>query len=93
MPGYEDYRMDLTVTREQYEAVRGAKHLPDVLRNVLDKAKKDGNGHVLHLTYEEATALNELAAWNVHTDADGNVTTESKLFDDLVRAILTHPEY
>ena len=87
--------MDLTVTREQYEAVRNAKHLPDVLKQVLDKAKQNaaGGGHVLHLTYEEATALNELAAWNVHTDGDGNVTAESKLFDDLVRAILTHPEY
>ncbi len=93
MPGYEDYSMDLTVTREQYEAVRNAKHLPDVLKKVLDKAKQDGTGHVLHLTYEEATALNELAAWNVHSDAQGNVTPESQLFDDLVRAILTHPEY
>jgi hypothetical protein len=85
--------MDLTVTREQYDAVRNAKHLPDVLAKVLENAGQHGNGHVLHLTYEEATALNELAAWNVHTDADGNVTPESKLFDDLVRAILTHPEY
>ncbi len=40
-----------------------------------------------------ATALNELAAWNVHTDTDGKVTPESQLFDDLVRTILTHPEY
>ena len=93
MPGYEDYRMDLTVTREQYEAVRSAKHLPDVLKNVLDKARKFDSGYVLHLTYEEATALNELAAWNVHTDGAGKVTPESQLFDDLVRAILTHPEY
>lgn len=85
--------MDLTVTRQQYEAVRNAKHLPDVLKKVLDKAKKSENGHILHLTYEEATALNELAAWNVHNDAAGNVTPESQLFDDLVRAILTHPEY
>ena len=85
--------MDLTVTRQQYDAVRNAKHLPDVLKNVLDKATKNANGQVLHLTYEEATALHELAAWNVHTDADGNVTPESQLFDDLVRAILTHPEY
>ena len=85
--------MDLTVTRQQFEAVRGANHLPDVLKKVLDKASKHANGHVLHLTYEEATALNELAAWNVHTDADGNVTPDSKHFDDLVRAIITHPEY
>jgi len=85
--------MDLTVTRQQYDAVRSAKHLPDVLKQVLDKASKNAHGHVLHLTYEEATALNELAAWNVHSDADGNVTPESKLFDDLVRAILTHPDY
>ncbi len=85
--------MDLAVTRQQYDAVRNAKHLPDVLKNVLDKATKNANGQVLHLTYEEATALNELAAWNVHTDAAGAVTPESQLFDDLVRAILTHPEY
>jgi len=85
--------MDLTVTSQQYDAVRGAKHLPDVLKKVLDKAGKQENGYVLHLTYEEATALNELAAWNVHTDANGSVTAESKLFDDLVRAIITHPDY
>jgi hypothetical protein len=85
--------MDLNVTSQQYDAVRGAKHLPDVLKKVLDKAQKQSNGYVLHLTYEEATALNELAAWNVHTDANGNVTAESKHFDDLVRAIITHPEY
>jgi hypothetical protein len=85
--------MNLNVTSEQFDAIRNAKHLPDVLRKVLDKAKRGANGHVLHLTYEEATALNELAAWNVHTDAEGNVTAESKLFDDLVRAIITHPEY
>jgi hypothetical protein len=85
--------MDLTVTRQQYDAVRDAKHLPDVLKKVLEKASKHDNGHVLRLTYEEATALNELAAWNVHTDAEGNVTPESKHFDDLVRAIMTHPEF
>lgn len=85
--------MDLTVTRQQYDAVRNAKHLPDVLKQVLDNAKENANGHVLHLTYEEATALNELAAWNVHTDAEGNVTSGSKHFDDLARAIMTHPEF
>ena len=85
--------MDLTVTSQQYDAVSSAKHLPDVLKKVLEKAKKQANGYILHLTYEEATALNELAAWNVHTNADGSVTPESKLFDDLVRAIITHPDY
>lgn len=85
--------MDLTVTSQQYEAVRSAQHLPDVLKKVLETASKHASGHVLHLTYEEATALNELAAWNVHTDADGNVTPDSKHFDDLVRTIMTHPEF
>ena len=85
--------MDLSVTRQQYDAIRGAKHLPDVLRKVLDGAKRDGDGHVLHLTYEEATALNELCSWNVHTDAAGAVTPGSKVYDDLVRAIMTHPEF
>src|SRR2546425_1789298 len=87
--------MDLTVTRAQYDAVRGTRHLPDVLKKVLDSATRSGgsDGYVLHLTYEEATALNELCAWNVHTDASGAVKPESKVFDDLVRAILTHPDY
>jgi len=85
--------MDLHVTRQQYDAIRSAKHLPDVLKNVLDGAKKDGDGHVLHLTYEEATALNELCSWNVHTDESGAVTPDSKVYDDLVRAIMTHPEF
>ena len=85
--------MDLRLTAEQLAAVRAAKHLPDVLLNVLDRAAPADEGFRLQLTYEEATALNELCAWNVHTDAQGNLTPESKLFDDLVRAILTHPDY
>ena len=87
--------MDLTVTRAQYDAVRGARHLPDVLKKVIDAATRraGGDGYVLRLTYEEATALNELCAWNVHSDAAGAVTEDSKVFDDLVKAILTHPDY
>ena len=93
--------MDLTVTRAQYDAVRGARHLPDVLKKVLDGATRSGagagagapDGYVLHLTYEEATALNELCSWNVHTDAQGDVTPDTKVYDDLVRAIMTHPEF
>src|SRR6266700_7071655 len=65
--------MDLTVTRAQYDAVRGARHLPDVLRKVLDTAAHRGDDYLLRLTYEEATALNELCAWNVHTDSSGAV--------------------
>ncbi|HYK83325.1 MAG TPA: hypothetical protein VEU55_09295 [Gemmatimonadales bacterium] len=85
--------MKLSVTRAQYEAVRGVRHLPDALRRVLDRAASTGDGFVLHLTYEEATALNELCAWNVHSDANGVVTPASRVFDELVKAILTHPEY
>ncbi|HEX4562268.1 MAG TPA: hypothetical protein VH113_10595 [Gemmatimonadales bacterium] len=85
--------MDLAITRAQKDAVLSVKHLPDVLKKVLDAALPKGSDFVVRLTYEEATALNELCSWNVHTDAAGNVTAESKLFDDLVRAIMTHPDY
>ena len=85
--------MDLAVTQRQFAAVRSAKHLPDVLKKVLDQAPATHDGYVLHLTYEEATALNELCSWNVHTDASGDVTPESKVYDDLVRAIMTHPDF
>lgn len=85
--------MDLAISRAQLDAVRNAQHLPDVLRRVLDAASLSADEAVLHLTYEEATALQELAAWNVHTDAAGEVTPASKLFDDLVKAIITHPDY
>ncbi|HEX4574870.1 MAG TPA: hypothetical protein VH158_07050 [Gemmatimonadales bacterium] len=85
--------MDLTVSRAQFDAVGGARHLPDVLRKALTGATRTADGYVLHLTYEEATALNELCAWNVHTDARGAVTPDSQVFDELVKAILTHPDY
>ncbi|MGH7699145.1 MAG: hypothetical protein ACREMJ_01280 [Gemmatimonadales bacterium] len=85
--------MDLRVTHEQFHAIETATHLPDVLKAVLQRARSDGDGRILHLTYEEATALNELCAWNVHTDAQGNTTPESQVFDALVRAIITHPDY
>lgn len=87
--------MDLAITHAQLEAVRSAKHLPDVLKRVLDAAKpgSDDTGHLLHLTYEEATALQELCAWNVHTNDAGEVSPESRVFDDLVKAIITHPDY
>ncbi len=87
--------MDLAITHAQLDAVRNAKHLPDVLKRVLDAAapSRDGTGHVLHLTYEEATALQELCAWNVHTDDAGDVSPDSRVFDDLVKAIITHPDY
>ncbi|MGH7548283.1 MAG: hypothetical protein ACREMM_08915 [Gemmatimonadales bacterium] len=85
--------MDLIVTREQLDAVRGARHLPDVLQKALDGAQATGDDYLLRLTYEEATALNELCAWNVHTDSGGVVTPESRAFDALVKAIITHPDY
>ncbi|MGH7537831.1 MAG: hypothetical protein ACREMF_04290 [Gemmatimonadales bacterium] len=87
--------MDLVITTAQLDAVGHAKHLPDVLKRVLDSSAPagDGDGRVLHLTYEEATALQELCAWNVHTDEAGDVTPESRVFDDLVKAIITHPDY
>ena len=46
--------MDLAITRAQFDAVRNAQHLPDVLRRVLDAASPSSDGAVLHLTYEEA---------------------------------------
>jgi hypothetical protein len=85
--------MDLTLTQAQYDAIRNAKHVPDTVKKVLDAAAAQGGGRVVRLTYEEATALQELCAWNVHTDAAGTVTAASKVFDDVVTAILTHPDY
>ena len=68
--------------RSQVAAVRGAKHLPDALQHVLDGARARGDGYVLTLTYEEATALNELCAWHVHTDASGAVTWNGRDYVD-----------
>lgn len=85
--------MDLRITKAQFDAVEFAKHLPDVLQRVLDNATRTADGYVLHLTYEEATALNELCSWNVHTGPDGDVTPATQVFDDLVKAIITHPDF
>lgn len=86
--------MDLAISHSQFDAVRNAKHLPDVLKRVFETAKPaDDGGQLLHLTYEEATALQELCEWNVHTNAAGEITPESRDYDDLVKAIITHPDF
>src|SRR5438094_355363 len=54
--------MDLTVTRAQYDAVRSARHLPDVLKKVLDGATRSGAGagagaaDALHLPFKDDEA-------------------------------------
>src|SRR5207247_4234826 len=78
--------MDLTVTRAQYDAVRSARHLPDVLKKVLDGATRSGAGagagapagYALHLTHEEPTPLNELCSWTVHAAPTGTATRAPK---------------
>ena len=85
--------MELPLTEQQFDAIKNAKHLPDVLRKVLDTAKHAGDRHVLHLTYAEAVALNELCSWNVHMDPGGEVTPETRVYDEMVKAIITHPDY
>jgi hypothetical protein len=85
--------VDLRITKEQFDAIEFAKHLPDVLQRALDQATRAPDGYVLHLSYEEATALNELCSWNVHTGSDGAVTPETRVFDELVKAIITHPDF
>src|SRR5438445_11309661 len=57
--------MDLTATRAQYDAVRGARHLPDVLTKVRDGATRPWRGgrYALPLTSAAAPALNELCPW------------------------------
>jgi len=65
--------MDLTLTRAQYDAVRGARHLPDVLKKcwTAPRARKAATAMSCTSRMRKATALNELCAWNVHTDASG----------------------
>src|SRR5260370_24624231 len=72
--------MDLSVTRAQYDAVSGARHLPDVLKKVLEGARrpKGDDRYVLHLTYEEATPLNQLCPSNLHTDPVAGVAPPAK---------------
>jgi len=60
--------MDLTVTRQQYDAVRNAKHLPTCSRTAR-QGEQTAAATCMHLTYEEATALERAVVWNVHTES------------------------
>ena len=63
--------MDLTVSRAQYDAVRGARHLPDVLKKVLDGASRTGDGYRLHLTNIEPGTWRATFSHDAMTAAEG----------------------
>lgn len=85
--------MKLALSEAQCAALLAADFLPDALREALKRAKSTPEGEVLDLTLEEATAMEELCAWNVKTGPDGELTALSEIFDAVVRAIITHPDY
>ncbi len=85
--------MRLELSEEQHAALLNADFLPDNLRARLDAASQDGGKRIVELSGDEATATEELCSWNVKTDENGDVKPESKVFDEIVTAIVSHPDY
>ena len=76
--------------QEQYEGMLRDIEFDDV---VMVHCAPQPQDVIFRNELHDLVADKKLRLTEVHTDTDGNVTPESQLFDDLVRAILTHPEY
>ena len=80
--------MQVPITADMLAALKSAAEKPDTLVKAVDAAKADGRGFVLPLTGDQAIAITEMCEWHIRTDpATGKVTADTKVWDDIVRAV------
>jgi hypothetical protein len=80
--------MDVRVSQEIVNALRGLGHVPDSLQVCIAAIGPAEGGFVLPLDDDDAMALAELVQWHIRTDpATGKPTAETAPFADLIARI------
>jgi hypothetical protein len=80
--------MDVKVTQEIVDALKGLGHVPDNLQARFAAIVPADGGYVLRLDDDDAMALAELVQWHMRTDpATGKPTAETAPFADLIARI------
>lgn len=80
--------MQLRISRGIRDALGRIGHVPDNLRARFDAIAPDGDGYLLALSEDDATALAELVQWHIRTDPEtGRPTPETAPYDELIRLI------
>ena len=80
--------MQVQINERIMNALKTLHDVPDNLRARIDGITKSGDGYVMKLNDDDATAIAELVQWHMKTDpATGKPTAQSAAFNELIALI------
>ncbi len=80
--------MEVRMTAQMLDTLKGTSELPDNLRARVDAAGPDGDNMAVALDDDEAMAMTEMCEWYVKKDpATGELTESGKIYDAIIDAI------
>ncbi len=81
--------MDVPMTEEMVEALKGTPEIPDNLLACLENAQVEDTMFRVPLDDDERMAMTEMCEWSVRTDPDtGELTEQGRLFESIIQAII-----
>jgi len=81
--------MEVPMTGEMVEALKGTPEIPDSLLAGLKNAKAEEEMFLVPLDEDERMAMTEMCEWYVRTDPDtGELTEQGRLFESIIQAII-----
>ena len=81
--------MEVRMSEEMLEALRGTPEIPDNLRARVEGAAADGGEFLVTLDDEEQIAMTEMCEWYVRKDPEtGELTSQGKIFDEIVQRVI-----
>lgn len=80
--------MRVRMTMAMLKALKATPEIPDNLLACVENAEAAGDAFAVELGGDEAMAMEEMCQWYIQKDPEtGEMTSKSKLFDLIVRAI------
>jgi len=81
--------MEVPMTEEMVEALKGTPEIPDGLLACLKNAEAEKEKFLVPLGEDERMAMTEMCEWYVRTDPDtGELTEQGRLFESIIQAII-----
>ncbi len=80
--------MEVRMTAQMLDTLKGTSELPDILRARVDAARAESDNMLVALDEDEAMAMTEMCEWYVKKDpATGELTETGKIYDAIIDAI------
>ena len=80
--------MQVQISQPIVDALKTLHDVPDNIKARIDGIAKSGDGYVMKLNDDDATAIAELVQWHMRTDpATGKPTAQTAAFGELIQLI------